>query len=598
MELTVKDHPKVSKNQLGLPLIRRYGAALVVLAIVLAGFLIRISDVGTRSLSHPEMGAPLIPLSVDIADPPARNSFFELIDYNLGKDTHPPGYYILLWCWMKVFGWSEWAIRLPSIIFGIGSIVAIYHLTKLSSRATAGLVAAALLAFNGYHIVWSGIGRMYAGAGFFALMSSVFLLQLRQKPDAVYSWRGLLYVAVTVLGVSFHVLVWPMVMTQILWSLWTAKNEERPLPESWNVQVTAFLAGLPFITFAVYQSHHPVATLSREFWRYGRELVQFGFLLPLKGMADVRAQLPPAIWSTAWGATFSVARAALFLVSAWLFVQGLRSAQRYFRQAPPSLPATKRQAPVSWTAIWLATACVSLLISGAFVWIVRNKSVPIAGTVLAALLPIPLTAASVFANQILERLPRLKADRPMSLVGAMAVLPFLTIIVVSVVTPVFGQRELLMILPFVLVVIAIGVESFLRSRAAVVAICLPLAYLHFESVRAYHNMNIGAVDFRIWAQQVKPYIKENDLVFVIRAWYGTPLLYYIHPPQYRVIANRFPAGEPGKSGARIWWLTMRDEKMPPSLQAALSGYREELHMSGGGGRSILFVPSMATDPPR
>jgi uncharacterized membrane protein len=592
MELTANHHPEVSENQRTPRSARRYGVALVVLAIVLAGFLVRANDIGTRGLSHPEMWVPLIPLSEDIADPPARNSFFDLIDYDLGKDTHPPGFYILMWCWMKVFGWSEWAIRLPSVIFGMGSIVAVYHLAKLSSRTAAGLVAAALLAFNGYHIVWSGIGRMYLGASFFALLSSVLLLQLHQNPSAVRGWRGPLYVVTTLLGVSFHVMVWPMLVAQILWSLWIAKTEARPLQDLWGLQVTAFLAGLPLITFAIYQSHHPVAALSKDFWQYGRELVQFGFLLPLSAIVDVRARTAPALWSTAWGSSFSVLRAAFFIVSAGLFVHGLRSAQGCFRKTPSPHPSPKQPA-APWAAVWLATSCESLLISGAFVWTVRHKSVPIGGTILAALLPIPLTAASVFANRLLQQLPKLKTDRRISLVGVLAIVPFLTIILVSVVTPLFAQREMLVILPFVLIVIAIGVERLLTSRLAVIAICLPLAYLHFESVRAYHNMNIGTVDFRIWAQQVKPYIKPKDTIFVIRAWYGTPLLYYIHPPEYKVFANRFPAGEP--VGGRIWWLTMRNETMPASLQAAVSGYREELRMSAGGGTSILFVPSASAE---
>src|SRR3989344_7952105 len=46
-------------------------------------------------------------------------------------DNHSPLYYLTLKAWTSIFGYSEIAIRFPSVLFGIGTIWFAYLIAKL-----------------------------------------------------------------------------------------------------------------------------------------------------------------------------------------------------------------------------------------------------------------------------------------------------------------------------------------------------------------------------------------------------------------------------------------------------------------------------------
>src|SRR4051812_33174976 len=43
-------------------------------------------------------------------------------------DVHPPLYYLLLHFWMKLFGETEIAVRMLSVIFSVLTVFVVYHL--------------------------------------------------------------------------------------------------------------------------------------------------------------------------------------------------------------------------------------------------------------------------------------------------------------------------------------------------------------------------------------------------------------------------------------------------------------------------------------
>lgn len=75
------------------------------------------------------------------------------------NDFHPPLYYLLMKIWTAVFGYSEVALRMPSIIFSILSGFFIYLL--------GGIWAAAFFIFNPLIVYYSQEARMYMMATFF-----------------------------------------------------------------------------------------------------------------------------------------------------------------------------------------------------------------------------------------------------------------------------------------------------------------------------------------------------------------------------------------------------------------------------------------------
>lgn len=82
----------------------------------------------------------------------------------------------------QTFGDSVWSLRLPAVLFGLGSIGAIYLLGREIATSREALLSAALLAFSYHHVWFSQNARGYTGLLFFTILASwLFLRALRNK---------------------------------------------------------------------------------------------------------------------------------------------------------------------------------------------------------------------------------------------------------------------------------------------------------------------------------------------------------------------------------------------------------------------------------
>ena len=100
-----------------------------------------------------------------------------------------------------LFGDHVWAIRLPAVIFGVGSIWAVYELGRQVGSEKEGILAAALLTFSYHHIWFSQNARGYSGLLFWTLLSSwIFLRAL----PGYKAQRWMFYAVVVALGMYTH----------------------------------------------------------------------------------------------------------------------------------------------------------------------------------------------------------------------------------------------------------------------------------------------------------------------------------------------------------------------------------------------------------
>src|SRR3990167_3237912 len=98
----------------GCSIIKNYS---ILLAIFLLGLVLRIHNLGGESIWFDE--------AVSVAA--SKLGFLEQIRWSLASsDNNPPLYYAFLSVWVLLFGDSEFAVRLPSAIFGSFSILLIY----------------------------------------------------------------------------------------------------------------------------------------------------------------------------------------------------------------------------------------------------------------------------------------------------------------------------------------------------------------------------------------------------------------------------------------------------------------------------------------
>lgn len=91
-------------------------------------------------------------------------------------------YYFFLHYWLH-FGGSEFYVRALSVFFAIASVPAIYLSGRRLFDSRVGLIAAALLAVNAYHVQYSQEARSYSLMVLLCLLSSWYFLKCLTKPS-------------------------------------------------------------------------------------------------------------------------------------------------------------------------------------------------------------------------------------------------------------------------------------------------------------------------------------------------------------------------------------------------------------------------------
>jgi hypothetical protein len=139
---------------------------IILLIILLLAAFLRFYNFAGWSLSNDELSA-LARLQFE--------SFGEMIRQGvmLG-DFHPAGVQVFLWFWIKVFGSSVAAVRLPFVVFGIVSVYLVFLIGKRWFSPASGLFAASAMAFLQFPILYSQLARPYSPGLLFSLATIWF----------------------------------------------------------------------------------------------------------------------------------------------------------------------------------------------------------------------------------------------------------------------------------------------------------------------------------------------------------------------------------------------------------------------------------------
>ena len=100
-----------------------------------------------------------------------------------------------------LFGDGGWSLRLPAVLFGVGSIWALYLFASEVTGKGEALLGTALLAFSYQHVWFSQNARGYTGLLFWTLLASWAFLTAQRRSDRRY-W--ILYSFFCALGVYTH----------------------------------------------------------------------------------------------------------------------------------------------------------------------------------------------------------------------------------------------------------------------------------------------------------------------------------------------------------------------------------------------------------
>ena len=117
------------------------------------------------------------------------------------SDWQPPLYIYSVALFQKFFGVNEFSTRLPSVVFGLISIISFYFLLKYLFNSTSGLVGTLFLAVNPWHIHFSRISFGVTGQIIFFILPLLFFFKFLKTKKITHL---ILFVCLNFIQIYFY----------------------------------------------------------------------------------------------------------------------------------------------------------------------------------------------------------------------------------------------------------------------------------------------------------------------------------------------------------------------------------------------------------
>ena len=127
----------------------------------------------------------------------------------------PPLWFLITHLFLKVLGSSDIVVRLPSVLFGVLGILAIYKVGEALFDRTIALISAFLLAVSPMHLHYSQEARFYAGVVLFSLLSLYFFYRGVNSDERKW-WLG--FTIVTLVNLYIHLTAFFVLAVEILYA--------------------------------------------------------------------------------------------------------------------------------------------------------------------------------------------------------------------------------------------------------------------------------------------------------------------------------------------------------------------------------------------
>lgn len=184
---------------------------------------------------------------------------------------HMPGYFVLLHGWLRLAGESDFSLRFPSLLASVLSVALIFRLgadlnkvVPAANSATAGAVAAVLLATSAFQVWYAQEARMYSWLLAMALLSTWALWRLLVRPGRQPAPWLVVYAVTTAACVYLHLYgaLVPIAQTVFVAGWAIVQRDVRSLVRWAGASAVAFLLFLPWLPRAL-------AIFGFEGWREG-----------------------------------------------------------------------------------------------------------------------------------------------------------------------------------------------------------------------------------------------------------------------------------------------------------------------------------------
>jgi len=186
-------------------------------------------------------------------------------------------YYLLLHFWSAIAGTSPLALRIPSIVFSVAAVPAIYWLGQRLFNHSTAIAAAFLLATNATAVDYAQIIRSYSLVILLVIVSSFFFVGLMSNPKAETgnAWR---YIVASTLAVYAHMHAVFTLVAQLVSARFRRSARLRTLAVS---GVVIALAVLPLSLVAFGHSYSPAAWVTQIKLKWMAKVVPFLCGVPL-----------------------------------------------------------------------------------------------------------------------------------------------------------------------------------------------------------------------------------------------------------------------------------------------------------------------------
>ncbi|HEX9981553.1 MAG TPA: glycosyltransferase family 39 protein [Flavobacterium sp.] len=199
-------------------------------AILLAGAILRLYRLNYQSVWLDEIH------TLNDANP--AFSAGQVYDSILMADPHPPLYFYIIQILFKIFGYLPVVARAFSAIVGIYTIYALYKFGRELVNKNTGLLAAALLAVNGFHIYHSQDARPYSLLCLTTILSFLYLIRYIKLPTRKNALLYGLFSALMLYGHFFSLFALLGQMTVLAFFFIISKEARKPF------LINSLLAGL------------------------------------------------------------------------------------------------------------------------------------------------------------------------------------------------------------------------------------------------------------------------------------------------------------------------------------------------------------------
>lgn len=166
-------------------------------------------------------------------------------------DNHPPFYYLFLHFWLKI-GSSEFFLRVPSVLFGLVSVLVFYNIGTLLFNRKVALTSSLIFSLSPLQVYFSTETRMYSLWTTLTLINFYYFLKIIKKPERNYYF---LFAISYLLSLYTHYFSLVYILSLDLFLILYFNKYKRQIPGLLTTQAVALIFFLPWAIFILKNPH-------------------------------------------------------------------------------------------------------------------------------------------------------------------------------------------------------------------------------------------------------------------------------------------------------------------------------------------------------